>query len=95
MLAEGWAESHVDSQDDAASLTITFAEDRIFTYRLGSRSRPLAAYTALDAPEGRRSLTWMLTARTEGDVRDRDLTDFSSEQIVGDILTQLERWRPR
>jgi choline/glycine/proline betaine transport protein len=95
MLAEGWAESHVDSQDDAASLTITFAEDRIFIYRLGSRSRPLAAYTVLDAPEGRRSLTWMLTARTEGDVRDRDLTDFSSEQIVGDILTQLERWRPR
>jgi len=95
MLAEGWAESHVDSQEGAASLTITFAEDRVFIYRLGSRSRPLAAYTALEAPEGRRSVTWLLTARTEGDVRDRDLTDFSSEQIVGDILTQLERWRPK
>nr|WP_288806414.1 BCCT family transporter [uncultured Novosphingobium sp.] len=95
MLADGWAESHVDSQDGAASLTITFAEDRVFIYRLGSRSRPLAAYTALEAPEGRRSLTWLLSARTERDVRDRDLTDFSSEQIVSDILTQLERWRPK
>jgi choline/glycine/proline betaine transport protein len=94
MLAEGWADSHVETDEDKATLTISFAPDRRFVYRLAPRSRPLAAYTALDAPEARRSLTWTLAAQTEGDTRHRDLTGFSEEQIAGDVLTQLERWRP-
>lgn len=95
MLAEGWADSHVDTGDDAASLTISFAPDRVFTYRLAPLSRALPAYTALEAPETRRSVTWIAAARTGADGRHRDLTGFSAEQIAGDVLTQLEGWRPR
>ena len=95
MAGEGWADSHVDHQDEAIVLTISFAPDRIFTYRLAPRNRPLAAYTALEAPETRRSVTWTLAAQTGPEGRFRDLTGFSSEQIAGDVLTQLEGWRPR
>ena len=93
MLAEGWADSHIDRSEDAAVLTISFAPDRSFTYRLAPRSRALAAYTALDAPEGRRSLTWTMAAQAGGDARHRDLTGLSAEQIASDVLSQLERWR--
>lgn len=95
MVAEGWADSQVDSGEDWTSITITFAPERVFSYRLSPRQRPLAAYTALDAPEGRRSMTWMLSAQGSSDGRHRDLTGFSTEQITSDILTQLEAWRPR
>ncbi|MFC4256280.1 BCCT family transporter [Altererythrobacter xixiisoli] len=94
MLEEGWAESHVTLADGIASLSIQFADDRVFVYRLIPRSRPLAAYTAMDAPESRRSLTWTLSARVDGDHRQRDLTGFSVERIAHDVLTQLESWRP-
>lgn len=95
MLAEGWAESSIETSDGHASLTINFAADRVFVYSLVSLSRPLAAYTALDAPEGRRSLTWMLMAQSDDGGRRRNLTDFSQDQIASDVLTQLERWRPQ
>ncbi len=95
MLAEGWANSHVEQGEESALLTISFAPDRLFTYTAEPRQRPLAAYTALEASETRRSMTWIMAARTGGEGRRRDLTGFSEEQIVGDILTQLEGWRPR
>jgi len=95
MVGEGWADSHVDREDERISLTITFAPDRVFTYRLEPRSRALAAYTALEASESRRTSTWTLAAQTGEAGRHRDLTDFSSEQIAGDVLTQLEGWRPK
>lgn len=94
MVGEGWADSHVDGVNDEATLTIT-SPSRIFTYRLSARQRPLAAYTALDAPEARRSMTWILAAQTGADGRHRDVTGLSAEQIAGDVLTQLEGWRPR
>ena len=94
MLAEGWADSHVETGDGKASLTITFAADRIFAYGLSARSRPLAAYNALSASEARRSKTWTLASQTDGDTRHRDLTGFSETQIAADVLSQLERWRP-
>lgn len=93
MLAEGWADSHVEVEELEATLTILFNSEATFTYRLAAKARPLPAYTALEAPEGRRSLTWMLTGQVSGE-KYRDLTDFSEEQITHDVLSQLERWRP-
>ncbi|MFV0623591.1 BCCT family transporter [Sphingomonas sp. ac-8] len=93
MVEQGWANSHVDRDDDGASLTIALGGERTMVYRVMPRSRPLAAYTALEAPETRRSMTWILGAQTNGAGRFHDLTGFSLDQIAGDVLTQLERWR--
>ncbi len=91
--AEGWTASQLDSGEDKAELTITARDGRPFVYRLSPRSRPLPAYTALEAPERRRSLAWMLAAQTNNETGFRDLTGFTIGQIANDVLTQLERWR--
>ncbi|MEH3105119.1 MAG: BCCT family transporter [Sphingomonas phyllosphaerae] len=93
MEKEGWTASRLNSGEGTVELTITAADRRPFSYRLLPRSRPLAAYTALEAPEGRRSLAWMLAAQTDGEPGFRDLTGFTVAQITNDVLTQLERWR--
>lgn len=93
MEKEGWTASRLESGEDSVELTITASDGRPFVYRLSPRSRPLAAYTALEAPEGRRSLAWLLAAQTNGEAGFRDLTGFSTSQIANDVLTQLERWR--
>jgi choline/glycine/proline betaine transport protein len=93
MQQEGWTDSRIDVQAEQLELTIGAEGGRSFVYRLAPRSRPLAAYTALEAPEARRSLTWTLAAQTNGETRSRDLTGFSIDQIASDVLTQLERWR--
>ncbi|GAA0662553.1 choline/glycine/proline betaine transport protein [Sphingomonas insulae] len=92
---EGWAESVVEIDEERCVLTLGMEAGRSFTYRLAPRSRPLAAYTALEASEERRSKAWFLAAQTNEDSRMRDLTGFTVEQIAADVLTQLERWRPR
>lgn len=93
MEKEGWTASKVESDEGSVELTITASDGRPFVYRLSPRSRPLAAYTALEAPENRRSLAWMLAAQTNGETGFRDLTGFTVGQIAHDVLTQLERWR--
>lgn len=94
MRAEGWADSRIDYDEDVAALTIAFT-DRHFVYRLAPRSRPLAAFTALEASEARRSQGWWLCASVEGASRPRDLTGFTRDQITNDILDQLERWKTK
>jgi choline/glycine/proline betaine transport protein len=93
MLEEGLGDSRVDRDAEGASLTVGLGAGRTMVYRLRARSRPLAAYTALEAPEARRSLTWMLAAQADEEARFRDVSGFSQDQIAGDVLTQLERWR--
>ena len=93
MEKEGWEASELEHREDVVELTITAADGRPFVYRLTPRSRPLAAYTALDASEGRRSLAWMLAAQTNGEAGFRDMTGRTVGQIAHDVLTQLERWR--
>ncbi len=87
------SECRLDVEDSEVVLTVGTEPERRFVYRLFPRARPLAAYTALEAPEGRRSVTWTLAAQTNSDPRFRDLTDFSQDQIAGDVLAQLKRWR--
>jgi choline/glycine/proline betaine transport protein len=93
MEKEGWTASRLETGEGSVELTITAADGRPFGYRLTPRSRPLAAYTALEASEDRRSLAWMLAAQTNGEPGFRDLTGFTVAQITNDVLTQLERWR--
>ena len=64
-----------------------------FLYRLAAEARPLPAYTALEAPEGRRSQEWRLTARVGPNGRARDVTGFTHDQLVADVLDQLGQWR--
>lgn len=93
MRAEGWTDLDLVVEEAGIVLQIAAAGDRPFTYRLAPRSRPLAAYTALEASEAWRSMAWMLVAQSTGEPRARDLTGLSVDQIAGDVLTQLERWR--
>ncbi|WP_322964135.1 BCCT family transporter [Sphingomonas fuzhouensis] len=92
---EGWADSQVDQDESGATLTIRFGPDRQLPYRLEARSRPLAAYSALEASEQRRTSAWFLGARANDTGRFADLTGFSTDQITQDVLAQLERWRER
>lgn len=95
LRAEGWANSRVDRDGDDVMLSVDLAPERTMTYRVGPRSRPLAAFRALEASEARRSITWIMGAQTNGSGRYHDLTGFSADQIAGDVLTQLESRRER
>lgn len=95
MRAEGFGVSDVSVEEGVSTLTIDLGAGQRFCYRLRARSRPLAAYTALEAPETRRSLTWSMNADTGEGSRSRDLSGHSEDQIAADVLTQLELWRAR
>lgn len=90
---EGLDHSRVEMDENGVWLVVEHANGRDFLYRIGARSRPLPALTALEAPEGRRALEWRMTAQTGDGTRPRDLTGFSRTQIVADVLEHLQRWR--
>jgi choline/glycine/proline betaine transport protein len=93
-LVEGGLEnSRVEMDENGVWLVVEHANGRDFLYRIGARSRPLPALSALEAPEGRRALEWRMTAQTGDGTRPRDLTGFSRAQIVADVLEHLQRWR--
>jgi choline/glycine/proline betaine transport protein len=92
LSAEGVDTAEVIGETFGAALKVRHAAGRDFDYRLAATSRPLPAFSALDAPEGRRAQEWRLTAQA-GSSRRRDVTGFTREQIVSDILAQLELWR--
>jgi len=93
MQAEGWTTNQLTVNEGLIMLTVGSGGANSFVYRLAPRARPLAAYTALGAPEARRSMAWTLAAQANGETKFRDLTCFSADQIASDVLTQLERWR--
>jgi len=93
MQAEGWTTNELTVEEGLIVLTVGSGGANSFVYRLAPRARPLAAYTALEAPEARRSMAWTLAAQANGETKFRDLTGFSADQIASDVLTQLERWR--
>lgn len=69
-----------------------------FVYRLRAASRPLPAFSPLEAPEGRRALEWRLRASIDDDKGSRgsyDVTDYSEQQLIGDVLEKLALWRTR
>lgn len=93
-LVEGGLEnSRVEMDETGVWLVVEHANGRDFLYRIGARSRPLPALTALEAPEARRALEWRMTAQTGDGTRARDVTGFTRAQIVADVLDHLQRWR--
>ncbi|QTC87374.1 BCCT family transporter [Brevundimonas pondensis] len=90
---EGVDHSRVEADENGVWLVVEHANGRDFLYRIGARSRPLPALTALEAPEGRRALEWRMTAQTGDGTRPRDVTGFTRAQIVADVLEHLQRWR--
>lgn len=92
LQAEGLA-AEVAVDEDGASLTVDVTEGRAFHYRLSAIRRPRPALSALDAPEGRRAMEWRLSARSDDAGRARDVTGFTRDQLVEDVLDHLQRWR--
>lgn len=84
-----------DSARDQArlSLTATPSGCQRFDNLLNAGERPRPAMTALDAPERRRAMEWRLSAHSDGVARSRDVTGFTRDQIVADVLDHLHRWR--
>jgi choline/glycine/proline betaine transport protein len=81
-------------EDNGLALSASVGEGgKVFHYRLTARSRPRPALTALDAPEGRRAIEWRLMAYSADVVRPRDVTGFTQDQLVSDVLDHLQRWR--
>ncbi|WP_426050672.1 BCCT family transporter [Brevundimonas sp. SL161] len=80
---------------DAGGLSLTAATGGApaFHYRLCPRERPRPVVTSRDAPERRRATEWRLSAHSDGVTRPRDLTGFTAQQIVADVLAHLQSWR--
>jgi choline/glycine/proline betaine transport protein len=79
--------------DASLTLTAPTAHGRDFHYRLIAHERPRPALTALEAPERRRTMEWRLSARSDDAARPRDVTGFTRDQLVADVLDHLKRWR--
>jgi choline/glycine/proline betaine transport protein len=92
LSAEG-LEAEVAREATGLVLTATGQNGPTFHYRLAARERPRPAMTALDAPEKRRAMEWRLSAYSDAAGRARDLTGFTREQIVADVLEHLRLWR--
>ena len=92
LAAEGLG-AEVTRDDAGLSLTAPVAGGRDFHYRLTARERPRPAMTALDAPERRRAMEWRLSAQSDDVTRPRDVTGFTRDQLVADVLEHLHRWR--
>ncbi|MHA6720208.1 BCCT family transporter [Sphingomonas sp. RS6] len=95
MLAQGWTDLMLEIEEGQVALIVGGQSNRPFIYRLLPRARPLPAFTALEASEGRRSVGWSLSVETNSPERPRDLTGLSIRQITSDVLSELERWKAR
>ncbi|WP_426020238.1 BCCT family transporter [Brevundimonas sp. DWR2-3-1b1] len=85
-------DAEIGTDEAAAWLTLRHGE-RTFVYRIGARSRPRPTMTARETSQGRRLLEWRLMAQTGDGARPHDITGFTQDQIVADVLEQLQRWR--
>lgn len=85
--------ANLDRQEDEITLTIDNEKGTSFFYRVSPRSRPRPALTASDARQNRRLNEWRMAANSSDGKRARDITGFTREQIVSDVLEHLQRWR--
>jgi choline/glycine/proline betaine transport protein len=89
---EGEDVADVAVERDADGVTLS-APAGGFAYRLAAAARPLPAFTALDAPEPRRTQEWRLMARVGPTDRGRDVTGFTTDQLIADVLERLDQQR--
>jgi choline/glycine/proline betaine transport protein len=85
--------ARVARDPDGLTLTAPSLHASDFHYRLTAHERPRPALTALEAPERRRTMEWRLSARSDDARRARDVTGFTKDQLVDDVLDHLQRWR--
>ena len=75
------------------SLSAAAPNEPPFRYNLSARERARPPLTAREAPERRRTMEWRLSAHSDDAARTRDVTGFTTEQIIEDVLEHLGRWR--
>ncbi|WP_297803259.1 BCCT family transporter [uncultured Brevundimonas sp.] len=85
--------ARLDTTDEAVSLGIDTEKGRPFHYRVTAGSRPRPALTAAEARRNRREVEWRMMVSSSDGKRPRDITGFTREQVVGDVLEHLHRWR--
>jgi choline/glycine/proline betaine transport protein len=81
------------TEDGAVALTIDNEQGRSFHYSVAPRSRPRPALTAAQARQNRRTLEWRMITASSDSRRPHDITGFTRDQIVADVLDHLHRWR--
>ncbi len=85
--------AQLDTEEESVSLSIDNQQGRSFHYTVMPKSRPRPALTASEARQNRRAIEWRLVVTSSDGKRPRDITGFTREQIVGDVLEHLQRWR--
>ncbi|MEG1453530.1 BCCT family transporter [Brevundimonas sp.] len=85
--------AQLDRQEDEITLIIDNEKGTSFYYRVSPRSRPRPALTASEARQNRRLNEWRMVVNSSDGKRARDITGFTREQIVSDVLEHLQRWR--
>ncbi len=66
----------------------------VFSYAVEAASRPLPAFSPAEAAGANRSHEWRLRARVgEPILSSYDVTDFTQERLVNDLLDKLAQWR--
>ncbi|OHB38825.1 MAG: transporter [Phenylobacterium sp. RIFCSPHIGHO2_01_FULL_70_10] len=90
---EGLPDPTIEVTPEEARLEVVGQDGGRFVYRLRAESRPLPAYSHLEAPDGRRSREWRLIARVQPQGGRRDVTGLRQDQLVNDVLEQLGEWR--
>ena len=93
-LADEGVESSIGREPDGIYLHAA-GPSADFEYRLRAIARPLPAFSPLEAPEGRRAFEWRLRASADhmAPKAAYDVTDFTKEQLIDDILEKLAHWR--
>ncbi|HZW15640.1 MAG TPA: BCCT family transporter [Brevundimonas sp.] len=92
LATEGVADIAVERDADGVTLSAPTGGFP-FSYRLAAAARPLPAFTALEAPEPRRTQEWRLMARGGPADRGRDVTGFTTDQLIADVLERLDQQR--
>jgi len=84
---------NLETGDESVALSIENEQGTSFHYAVEPRSRPRPALTASDARKNRRAIEWRLVVTSSDGKRARDITGFTREQVVADVLEHLQRWR--
>ena len=94
LVAEG-IDAQVAREADGVMLQATGPDGSLFAYRVRAVPQPLAAFSLLDAQESRRTFEWRLHAvcGEQGRAGPVDVTEFSREQFVSNVLEKLMAWR--
>ncbi len=92
LTAEGVEQSRVERADGEVALVVSHGGGPDLVYRISAQSRPRPVLGARNALKDGPELEWRLKARVDS-AKARDITGFTRDQIVADVLEHLQRWR--